>query len=535
VSAAYARGAAQPQADYRRSFDLVNAGVVAARRANDAARCRVAPSRASHLSSPADSPNPFLRVGRALRAALSGAEHDCTRGSLQRALLLLAVPMVLEMAMESVFAVVDVFFVARLGPEAVATVGLTESVLTLVYALAIGLSAATTATVARRVGEGDRPAAAHAAGQALLLGLLLALCMGVPGALFAGDILALMHASPETIEAGSGYTALQLGGNAVILLLFLQNAVFRGAGDAVIAMRSLALANLINIVLDPCLIFGLGPFPALGLDGAALATLTGRAAGVVYQYRALRRGQGRLQLPPRLRFDPTVAWKLLRLSAGGVGQYLVATSSWLVLMRIMSGFGAQAVAGYTIAIRIMVFVLLPSFGLANAATTLVGQNLGAGQPDRAARAVWLTALYNVGFVLVVMQGFLWWPEVLVGWFLPATDGATAAGAVGAPAATTAAADVLAVGSQALRVLSYGFPCYALGMVLTNAFNGAGDTLTPTRVNLVSFWLLQLPCAWFLSRALGPSGVVWAVVAGETVLTVLAFVLFRRGRWRTRAV
>ena len=466
---------------------------------------------------PTEGSAPPRGLWAAVRDSLSGAEHDYTKGTLSRAILLLAVPMVLEMAMESVFAVVDVFFVGKLGPEAVATVGFTESVLTLVYALAIGLSAAVTATVARRIGEGDRRRAGRAAGQGLLLGLFAAVLIGVPGSIFAPQILGLMGASEATVAEGSGYARLLFGANVVILLLFLQNAVFRGAGDAVVAMRSLWLANGINIVLDPCFIFGLGPFPELGVTGAAVATTIGRGCGVAYQMRCLAKGRGRLALEAGdLRLDTAVAGRLLRVSAGGIGQYLVATSSWVVLMKFMAAFGSQAVAGYTIAVRIVVFILLPSFGLANAATTLVGQSLGAKDPDRAARAAWVTAGYNGAFLGSLMVLFIVFAKELVGLFSDDLQ-------------------VLAHGARALVVLSYGFPCYAVGMVLSHAFNGAGDTGTPTRINLVSFWLVQIPFAWAASGALGPDGVTWSVVVGEAVLTLLALVLFRRGRWRTHEV
>jgi putative MATE family efflux protein len=454
-----------------------------------------------------------------LGEALGGREHDHTRGSLHRAITLLAIPMVLEMLMESAFALVDVYFVSRLGPEAVAAVGMTESVLTLVYAVAFGLSMSLAAVVSRRIGEGDRAGAARAAAQGLVLAGLVAVAVGLPGALYGGEILRLMGADEATIAIGSGYTRVLLGTNGVILFLFLNNAVFRGAGDAALAMRSLWLANGINIALDPCLIFGWGPFPELGVTGAAVATTCGRGAGVLYQFWMLGRASGRVALRgPALELDPPLLARLVRLSLWGIAQLLVATSSWLVLMRLVAPFGAEAVAGYTIAIRIIVFALLPAWGLSNAAATQVGQNLGARQPERAGSAVWLTGSYNMLLLLAVMVVFLARGPALVRLF-------------------TSDPEVVAFGSQALRIISYGYGCYAWGMVLTQAFNGAGDTTTPTWANLACFWCCQIPLAWALSRPadLGPSGVFWAVTLAETLLALVLALLFRRGGWRTRQV
>ena len=456
----------------------------------------------------------------AVRDALSGEQHEYTSGSLNRAIALLAIPMMLEMAMESVFAVVDIYFVSKWGgADAIATVGLTESVVTLIYAVAIGLGMATTAMVARRVGERDLDGASRAARQAITLGLCVSVVIGVPGYFHADEILALMGASESTIEVGSGYTAVLLGTNAVIMLLFLNNAVFRGAGDAVISMRALWLANGINIVLDPCLIMGLGPFPELGVTGAAVATTIGRGSGVIYQLVALRRGRGRIRLEgPLFRIDMEPMLRLLRLSIGGIAQFLVATASWVVLMRIMAQFGSEALAGYTIAIRIIIFVLLPSWGLCNAAATLVGQNLGAGKPDRAEKSVWLTGFYNMLFLGSVAIVFIVIPDTLVGLF---TDKPT----------------IASIGAEALRVISYGYALYAWGFVMIQAFNGAGDTMTPTWVNLVCFWMVQIPLAWLLARTLdlGPAGVFWSVTIAESLLAVMSVVLFRRGRWKEREV
>ncbi|MEW6744751.1 MAG: MATE family efflux transporter [Planctomycetota bacterium] len=459
------------------------------------------------------------RFVKLLRESLAGTQHDFTAGSLGRAITLLAIPMVLEMAMESLFAICDIFFVARLGKDAVATVGLTESVLTLFYAVAIGLSMATTSMVARRIGEKDRERAAETGAQAIYLGIGVSLLFGLPGALFAPELLQLMGGAPWVIEEGSAYTSILLGTNAVVMLLFLNNATFRGAGDAAVAMHTLWIANLINLVLDPCLIFGLGPFPELGIKGAAIATLCGRSTGVLYQFIVLRRGHRRIVLRgPALRLRPAVMGGLVRVSLGGIGQLLIGTASWVILMRVVSPYGSHALAGYTIAIRIVIFALLPSWGLSNATATLVGQSLGARKPERAERAVWLTGLFNMVFLAGVMVVFLTLAPRLVAFF---TDDAS----------------VSPVAEASLRIISYGYIFYAWGMVLTQAFNGAGDTMTPTWINLVCYWTMQIPLAFLLSGhfGLGPDGVFWAVATAESVLAVIAAVLFRRGRWKATLV
>ncbi len=452
---------------------------------------------------------------RDVRRALGGAELDYTAGSLVRAIWLLAVPMVLEMAMESTFAVVDVWFVARLGAPAVAAVGLTESMLTLVYALAFGFAIAATALIARRIGERNKEGAVRAATSALAIGVLSGVAIGVPCLVFAPRLLELMGASSAVVAEGSGYTRVLLGCSSVVMLIHLGNGIFRGAGDAALAMRALALANGINLVLDPCLIFGLGPFPELGLTGAAIATTIGRGAGVLYQLAMLRRGSGRLVLRgPAFRVEPPILLEILRLSAGTVGQFLIATSSWVVLMRIVAPFGETVLAGYTIAIRIVVFAFLPAWGLSNAAATLVGQNLGARRPERAERAVWLTGAITMGFLGCVSLVFLLLAERLVAIFTD--EPATAAVAV-----------------SALTILSYGYVLYAWGMATVQGFNGAGDTLTPTWMHLACFWLLEIPLAWALARplGLGPDGVFWSVCISESALAVAGVVLFRRGRWK----
>ena len=454
-----------------------------------------------------------------VREAIRGSHHDYTAGPIGRAIILLAIPMVLEMVMESVFAVVDVFWVAHLGPNAVATVGLTESVLTLVYTAAMGLSIGVTAMVARRIGEKNPAAAAEAAVQGIALGLLAAAIIGTAGVLLAPRLLAVMGASPEVIALGSNYTRVMLGGNAVILLLFLINAIFRGAGDAAIAMRVLWLANAINIVLGPCLIFGLGPFPELGVTGAAIATTIGRGTGVLYQLYRLARRDGRIVIHrAQIALRPAVMKTLLRLSGTGTFQVLVGTASWIGLVRIISTFGAEAVAGYTIGIRIIIFALLPSWGLANAAATMVGQALGAGKPERGERAVWLAGLYNMVFLGAVGLVFITLAGPIVR--LYTTDPAVAPVAI-----------------ACLRIISYGYVFYAWGMVLTNAFNGAGDTWTPTWINLFCFWLWEIPLAWLLSHRMGfgPEGAFWAVTIAFSTLAVVSAVLFRRGRWKLRKV
>jgi putative MATE family efflux protein len=458
----------------------------------------------------------WATVGEALRGS---HHHDYTAGPIGRAIILLAIPMVMEMVMESVFAVVDVFWVAHLGPNAVATVGLTESMLALVYTAAMGLSIGVMAMVARRIGEKNPAAAAEAAVQGIALGLIVAAVMGTLGAIFAPQLLAIMGASPEVIAIGSGYTRVMLGGNVVIVLLFLINATFRGAGDAAIAMRVLWLANWINILLGPCLIFGLGPFPELGVQGAAIATTIGRGTGVLYQIYRLTRRDGRIVIHrDQVRLRPAVMRTVLRLSGTGTFQVLVHTASWIGLVRIISTFGAQALAGYTIGVRIIIFALLPSWGLANAAATMVGQGLGAGKPERAERAVWIAGLYNMCFLGTVGLVFVLLADPIVRLFT--TDPAVAP-----------------VAASCLRIVSYGYLFYAWGMVLTQAFNGAGDTWTPTWLNLCCFWLWEIPLAWALAVhfGFGPTGVFLAITTAFSTLAVVSAILFRRGRWKLRHV
>lgn len=452
--------------------------------------------------------------------ALRGSHQDYTAGNLNRAILLLAIPMVMEMVLESLFAVVDVFWVAHVGSDAVATVGLTESLLMLVFAVGMGLSLSTTAMVARRIGEKDPEDAAVAAVQAIFLGLTISFAIGVPCFIFAPDLLRLMGASPEIIATGSWYARIALGGGSgAVVLLFLNNAIFRGAGDAAIAMRLLWVSNVINLVLDPCFIFGLGPFHRMGVTGAALATFSGRSIGVLYQFYRLMKGTERIRvLRSQIRLNLGVLWRLLRVSLTGVVQFAIANTSWIGLVRIVSIFGAAALAGYTIAIRIVIFVILPSWGLSNAAATLVGQNLGAGRPDRAEQSVWRTGLYNMLFLGGLGVILVTFATPIVRLF-------------------TSDPTVVPLAASCLRIVSCGNVGFAYAMVMLQAFNGAGDTITPTVVNFFGFWLFEIPLAYWLAipRGLHSNGVYWSIVIAEGAIAVASVVLFRRGRWKTRQI
>ncbi len=454
-----------------------------------------------------------------IKAALRGTDADYTEGPLRRAIILLAVPMVLEMVMESLFAVVNIFWIAKLGADSVASVGLTESVLSVIYALAMGLSIGVTAMVSRRIGEKNQDAAARVTVQAILIGLAVAAVLGTAGFLFAPHLLGLMGATPQVIAVGSGYARVVLGGEATVILLFLINAAFRGAGDATIAMRVLWTANAINLLLDPFLIFGWGPFPRLGVTGAAVATTIARGSGVLIQLAVLSSGTGRLGVARKhVVADFKLMWALIRLSAVGTFQMIIGMVSWIGLVRILSTFGSAALAGYTIAIRVVIFALLPSWGLSNAAATMVGQGLGAKKPERAEKAVWTAANYNALFLTVVGVIFFLGAEVLVGFF-------------------THDADVSAFAVSCLRVVSLGFPLYAYGMVLTQSFNGAGDTWTPTWLNLICFWLWEIPLAWALAHVLGfgPRGVFISITVAFCTLALASAAIFRRGRWKLRVV
>lgn len=456
---------------------------------------------------------------RDIRDAVRGAEHDYTRGPIGRAIFLLAVPMVLEMSMESIFAVVDAFFVGRLGPAAVATIGLTESLMVVIYTVAMGLSIGVTATVARRIGEKDADGAARSTVQGLLLGLLLSAILALVGAVFAPELLGLMGADREVLAVGTGFARISLGCNSAIFLLFLINAAFRGAGDAAVAMRVLMLGNAINIVLDPLLIFGIGPFPELGIDGAAWATAIGRAIGFAWALRHLGTGDGNLHVRrEHLQMEPATMVQIATLSGWGTVQVALGSMSWIALVRLMSTFGSNVVAGYTIAIRVLLFALMPAYGVGAAASTMVGQALGARNPDRAERAVWVAARLNM--LVLGLTGVAFWfcAPTIVGWF---SDVAT----------------VRDVGITGLRTMSLGFPLYALGMVLEQSFNGAGDTRTPTFMNVFAFWVVQLPLAWWLSQhtALAQRGVFAAVPIAYTALAIVSAFFFRRGAWKRMAV
>lgn len=454
-----------------------------------------------------------------IREALRGSHQDFTQGNLNRAIVLLAIPMVMEMVLESLFAVVDVFWVGRLGADAVATVGLTESLLSIIFAVGFGLGLSTTAMVARRIGEKDPTGAAVAGVQAIITGLATSLVIGVPCWIYAPKLLQVMGASPAIVASGSGYTRIALGGCGAVLMLFLNNAIFRGAGDAAVAMRLLWVSNIINLILDPCLIFGWGPFPKLGVTGAALATFTGRSIGVAYQFYRLLRGTERIRiLLNQLRVNIGVLLRLLRVSLTGILQFLVADVSWIGLVRIVSLFGSAALAGYTIAIRIVIFVILPSWGLSNAAATLVGQNLGAKQPERAEQSVWRTGLYNMLFLGSVGVFFVFFADPIIRLF------------TNDPA-------VVPLAVSCLRILSYGNIGYAYGMVMLQAFNGAGDTITPTVVNFFGFCMLELPLAYALAVPLGlrTSGAYYAIVFAEGAIALAGVLLFRRGKWKRQQI
>jgi MATE family, multidrug efflux pump len=470
-------------------------------------------------SPPASVVTPEPGVWATLRDAMRGTPIDYTAAPIGRCVIMLAVPMVMEMAMESIFAVADVFWVAHLGASAVATVGLTESMLTMIYTLAMGLSIGAMALVSRRIGQNDPDGASRAAAQSIVLGVLVAGLIAALAAPRAVGLLRLMGASPDVISTGSGFTTVMLGGNVTVMLLFLINAVFRGAGDAAIAMRVLWLGNVLNIVLGPCFIFGLGPFPELGVTGAAVATNIGRGSAVIYQLVTLFRGNGRIRLTAaHFGFDVSLMRSVLKLSGSGTLQILIGTASYIGLVRILSQFGSDALAGYTIGFRVIIFALLPAFGISNAAATMVGQNLGAKRPDRAERAVWTAALYNMIFLGSVGLVFLLAARPIAGLFT--SDPAVLPYAIGC-----------------LRTVSLGFLFYAVGMVLTQSFNGAGDTWTPTLINLGVFWLWEIPLAWWLAvhGGFGPSGVFIAMTVAYSSLAVISAVLFRRGTWKTKTV
>lgn len=454
-----------------------------------------------------------------LREAVRGSSRNFTVEPIGHSLFLLAVPMILEMVMESVFALVDVFFVGRLGPEAVAVVILTESIMALIYAVAFGLAIGATATVARRIGEKDPEGAAKTATHVIYLGIIVSVIMGIAGIILAPTLLKALGAEPQVIAMGTTFMRIMLGGNAAVVFLFLLNAIFRGAGDAAIAMRVLWLANALNIILGPCFIFGLLFFPELGVTGAAVGTTIGRGSGVVFAFWYLFRGEKRFRIhAENWRLDPSLLWRLSRLSSTAVLQFLIGTASWSALVRVIAGFGSEAVAGYGIALRMVVFLLLPSLGLSNAAATMVGQNLGAGKPERSESAVWTAAFLNAGIYGAVGVALLFVSGSVVQFF---------------------SQDVVVInyGSDALRIIGYGFLFYGFGMVMETAFNGAGDTWTPTWINLFIFWIFEIPLAYLLAYyfGMGPHGVFWAITIAFSVLAIVAALLFRRGKWKLKMV
>jgi putative MATE family efflux protein len=453
------------------------------------------------------------------KIAVSGKEQNFTSGSIRRAVFMLSVPMILEMLMESIFAIVDIFYVSRVSVNAVATIGLTESVITLVYAVAIGLSMAATAIVARRIGEKDKEGASQAAVQVIGLGVFVAALISVIGILYPKEILQLMGGEPELIAEGYGYTQVLLGGNITIMLLFLINAIFRGAGDASIAMWVLVLSNGLNIILDPMLIFGFGPIPAYGVEGAAIATTIGRGTAVVFQLLVLFYGWSKIKVTFKdLVLRVAIMVNLIKVSLGGIGQFLIGTSSWVVLMRIMSEFGSEVLAGYTIAIRVMMFTLMPAWGMSNAAATLVGQNLGAKKPQRAEDSVWKTGKYSAIFMGLVSVIYLVFAPQIISWF-------------------TQEVEVVRNGALCLRIIAAGYIFYGYGMVIINAFNGAGDTKTPTWINFVCFWLFQLPFAYLMSLTFdfGPIGVFVAITLAEVLIAIIGLWWFKKGHWKLKKI
>ncbi|WP_321279327.1 MATE family efflux transporter [Marinifilum fragile] len=459
------------------------------------------------------------QLWKIIKDALSGEERDYTNGKIGKALFMLAIPMVLEMVFESVFAIADIFFVSQLGDDAVATVGITESITTIVYAIGFGLSMATTALVARRVGEKKFEKAATVSAQAIVTGAIASVFIAIVGIFFSKDLLRLMGANSTIVNEMSGYASIILSSNIIIMLLFINNAIFRSAGDAALSMRVLIIANCLNIILDPLLIFGLGPIPAMGVEGAAIATSIGRGLAVIYQFVLLFKGRGKIHIKIE---HFSLRWKtikkLINLSLGGIGQNIIATSSWIGLMRIMAEFGSAAIAGYTIAIRILIFILLPSWGLSNAAATLVGQNLGANQPERAEKSVWAAGRINVAFLGLIGIVFFLFPAYFIELF---TDDQ----------------GIVVNGIQALKIISCGFIFYGMGMVLLNSINGAGDTQTPTLLNLVSFWIVEIPVAYLLAIHFtwNQNGVFYAIIIAEAILTLIALYWFKTGRWKLKRV
>jgi len=459
--------------------------------------------------------NKLKRFYKYFKLAVTGKQQEFTSGSIRRAIFMLAVPMILEMLMESVFALVDIMYVSQVSVNAVATVGLTESVITLIYAVAIGLSIAATAIVARRVGEKDLKGASNAAVQVIFLGVFVAIIISIIGIMYPKEILQLMGGSPDLIEEGYGYTKVLLGGNITIMLLFLFNAIFRGTGEASISMWTLILSNGLNLILDPLFIFGFGPIPAYGVEGAAIATTIGRGTAVLFQLAILFYGYSKIKIGIKdIIVRVSVMLNLIKVSIGGIGQFLIGTSSWVFLMRIISEFGSEVLAGYTIAIRVMLFTLMPAWGMSSAAASLVGQNLGAKKPDRAEKSVWLTSKYSAIFMGAVSILYLIFAPQIIKVFNNTED-------------------VVKYGSLCLRILTAPFIFYGFGMIVLNAFNGAGDTKTPTYINFVCFWLIQLPFAYIVAINLnyGPIGVFWSIALGEMAMTIISVIWFKKGHWK----
>ncbi|MDW3651603.1 MAG: MATE family efflux transporter [Bacteroidia bacterium] len=457
----------------------------------------------------------FIKVFDLIVDAIRGTDEDLTKISINRAIILLAIPMVIEMMMEGIFAVVDAFFVSRISEEAVATVGITENVMSIIYSIAIGVSIAATAMVARRTGEGDKKAAANTAAQAILLAVGLAVLIGIFGTIFSEDILRLMGAEDKVVQQGVGYTRIMFGGNVVIILLFLLNGIFRGIGNANIALRSLIVSNGLNIILDPCLIFGLGPFPEMGIEGAAIATNIGRGTGVLFQLYILFNGSAIIKLlASDFKVQLSIIGRMVKVGAGGAGQYMISSASWIFLMMIITDFGTQVVAGYVIAIRVIIFAILPAWGMSNAAATLVGQNLGAGQPDRAEKSVWITAMYASGLLLVISFIFFFFAPEIVDFF------------EGGELAKQTAVDCL-------KIVSLGYFIFGFGMVMSQSLNGSGDTKTPTWINFFCFWLLQAPLAYYTAIYLGwgVTFIYWSVFFSYVVYAIIFAIIFKRGKWK----
>lgn len=468
------------------------------------------------MSQPTTYTNKLSHFFYLIKQSIRGGEYDYTQGSIRAAIVLLAIPMILELSLESVFALVDMFFVGKLGKNAIQTVGLTESVITIVYSVAIGLSMGATALVARRIGEKNPDEASHSGAQALIISLVITAVISTLGVIFADDILRIMGAPPEVIRDGASFTRIMLGGSVVIILLFLINGIFRGAGNATIAMKSLWLASLLNILLCPLLINGYGPFPKLGLEGAAIATTIGRGIGVVYQCWHLFYGKGMIRIKKHhFKYDPAITKSLINIASPATFQFIIASGSWIVLTWLVAATGhTEASAGYQVAIRNVVFFILPAWGLSNAAATLVGQNLGANQPERAEKSVRLTAMYNAIFMAGVTLIFIFFSAPIISIF-------------------TSDPAVQKIGAQALMIIGCGYVFYGIGMVMIQALNGAGDSKTPTWINFVCFWLFQIPFAYLMAKTLGlgPTGAFIAIPVAETFIALLAYYYFKRGKWK----